>query len=354
MGSRARLAYLSLAVVLVSGCSGRAGPPSPSPISLATPRTTASPCAIAVTHLGAFTGRLAGDLAALRPIVVSKTFRAGDTLSVAREASASLTASGGLERKLQSCEATADLAPRIVNVRVKAETALGTLLTGSMGAAKVQRAAAVVLLGLLPEVLALSKAAKSEADALGVEVAVAEVPAGATKPVGSLLPLSSPTPRPTAKPRATPRPTGRPATGSSGSGWTEAAYNTAVVYQASAVQTYTEAVPGYIARLMSMERGGSPDENTALSNEADVLAKLARDSINGHLAFMRSHPAARCFRDAYAADRKLATAYLQYVQPGGFPQSGPTLRMTERRLSDTEAQAQAFFSRFSSYFADCR
>jgi predicted secreted Zn-dependent protease len=204
MGNRARLASLSLAAALLWGCAGQVASPRPTPVPRATPSVTASPCAIAVTHLGAFTQRLAADLAALRPVVVSRTFSAGATMGVARQASGSLTAYDGFEKRLGACPATADLSRRVATLRTMVEAALDKLLAGPIGTAKSERSAAVSLLRLLPEVLALSEAAKAVADTLGVQIALATVAAGADEPVGSLPPLPTPTPRPT--PRPTPKP----------------------------------------------------------------------------------------------------------------------------------------------------
>jgi predicted secreted Zn-dependent protease len=64
------------------------------------------------------------------------------------------------------------------------------------------------LFGLLPEVLALSGTAQDIAGGLALDLAVAQVDAGADEPLGSLAPLPTPTPRPT--PRPTPKPTPAP------------------------------------------------------------------------------------------------------------------------------------------------
>ena len=64
------------------------------------------------------------------------------------------------------------------------------------------RAGAVALLAVLPDVLALSEATAGLATTLGLDVALAEVPDDATKPIGSLPPFPTPTPPPTAKPPA--------------------------------------------------------------------------------------------------------------------------------------------------------
>ncbi len=163
---------------------------------------------VAVTHLGAFTERLAGKLAALRPLVVATDFDSTGTAATLRSLSASLTAFAGLGETLSECEPVADLAERVESLRSTAEKALASSLAAPITDARTHRATAMSLLGLLPEVLALSEAGKSVADTLGIQVALATVPEGADKPVGSLTPLPAPTPRQT--PRPTPRPTPAP------------------------------------------------------------------------------------------------------------------------------------------------
>lgn len=210
MGNHARLTALAVVMAVVAACTSQGGPstavpvrtiaPEPSAALLATP----NPCLFAVTRLGTFTGRMAGDLAALRPLVVSRRFNAADTASAARTVSATLTAYDGVEQAVRACSTTADLSQRVEVLRSRAEGMLTKSLTAGLTDPRVEREAAASLLGLLPEVLALSKAAKGVADGLGVQVAVASVPKGADQPLGSLAPL--PTPAPTPKPSPTPKP----------------------------------------------------------------------------------------------------------------------------------------------------
>jgi hypothetical protein len=161
---------------------------------------------------------------------------------------------------------------------------------------------------LLPEVLALSKAAKTVGSALAIDVVAAAVPAGATKPLGSLPPLGA-APL-TARPRTTPR----LATGSGGSGWTQAAAHTANAFSDSAYRTYTVDVPRSINALQRIDTTGmTGEERYAAAQEGAVWVRLAKKSINKHVAFMRNHPAATCFRDAYAADQEVAANYLKVL-----------------------------------------
>lgn len=212
MGNHARLTALAVVMAVVAACTSQGGPstavpvrtiaPEPSAALLATP----NPCLFAVTRLGTFTGRIAGDLAALRPLVVSRRFNAADTASAARMVSATLTAYDGVEQAVRACSTTADLSQRVEVLRSRAEGMLTKSLTAGLTDPRVEREAAASLLGLLPEVVALSKAAKGVADGLGVQVAVATVPKGADQPLGSLAPLPAPTPKPTRTPKPTPTP----------------------------------------------------------------------------------------------------------------------------------------------------
>ncbi len=200
MGSRYRLVTLVLAVALVAACGGQAVPSSgPTTVPFATPLVTANQCAAAVTHLGSYTQRLADDLAALRPLVVAAAFDAAATVDAIRLVAATLTAYLGLGQTVRDCEATADLAQRVERLAQSAEATIEPALSARILDSQVERDGAVGLLGLLPEVLALSEAAKSVADTLGVEVAVAQVPEDAAQPVGSLPPLTTPKPTPTPK-----------------------------------------------------------------------------------------------------------------------------------------------------------
>jgi hypothetical protein len=188
---RARLASMVMAAVLVAACGGTpasrpAGPGStPAPSATGAGSTvpgSSSPCSVAVTYLGALAERLAGDLAALRPLVVAARFDGAETATANRQVSATLTAYAGIEQTLAGCEATAGLAERVAQLRSGA----GAILEGSLSAgirdAQVHWDAAVELLGLMPEVLALSQEANGIAAGLGIDVAVATDPGGAVDP----------------------------------------------------------------------------------------------------------------------------------------------------------------------------
>jgi hypothetical protein len=147
---------------------------------------------------------MADDLVSLRPLVVVARFDAGAAVTATRRVSATLTAYAGLERTLGACEATIELGQRVEKLRASASATLDQALSGLITDARSQRGAAVSLIKLMPEVLALSKAGKPVAQALGTGFEIAQVPAGAAQPIGSLPPL--PTASPTPKPAPTQRP----------------------------------------------------------------------------------------------------------------------------------------------------
>ena len=213
MARGVRLASLALALSIVAACGGQVVPsvtapqPSAPPASLAA-RATANPCWGGLTYMEAFSQRLADDLAALRPLVTARAFDPGEAVAAIRRVSATLTAFKGLDERLRPCGATADLAGRVqALLGTLAETASGAL-SAPVTAARAQRDASVALFGLLPEVLALSATASDIADGLALDLEVAQVEAGADRPLGSLAPLPTPTPRPTPgpTPKATPTP----------------------------------------------------------------------------------------------------------------------------------------------------
>jgi hypothetical protein len=174
-GDRARVASLVLVAILVTACSGQVQiMPAQDPPS--------DPCKIAVTHLGAFTQRFAGDLVSLRTLLVATTFDSGETTKAIRVVSASLAAFPELEPSLQRCPATADLAPRIATLRGAAETSIAPSLAAVLSDGDIHWVAAYSLVRLLSETIALSEAAQIAGDPLKIAVATATDPAGATAP----------------------------------------------------------------------------------------------------------------------------------------------------------------------------
>lgn len=346
MRSGARFMVLATAATLVAACTGATAPVQTiaPPPPLAWPATP-DPCGSAVSQLEALANDLAADLTALRPLVVSASFSNAKTLTGARKVSATLTVYGGLEQTMGYCPATRALAQQVAALRKNIEAALVPALNAGMFDDSVERAAAVKLVGLLPKVVAISKTNKSVADTLGIEVQVAQVPASALKPVGSLTPVAGAA-NPTAQAAAPPG-SGTDGSASSGSA------ATAQAYQASANQTYAIDVPRSLDALTSIDCTGlSGDECYYVSEEGAVWVKLATTSVNAHIAFMNSHPAAQCFLDAYKADRGVAKDVLAALSSWHAGNSG-NMRYYSQIFGLRASEVQNFLTEFNSYFADC-
>jgi Peptidase A4 family len=165
----------------------------------------------AITHLGAFSSRLAEDLAALRKVILAAPFSSQDAATANFRVSATLTAidGDGLVSGLSRCEATQTLAGRMSKVLDEGQSAVKAAKTFSISDARTQQAAAANLFGLLPEVLALSNANATIAVDLNLGDQVAAVPKDLNpRPLGSLppLPTATPVPRATAPPPQPPPP----------------------------------------------------------------------------------------------------------------------------------------------------
>ncbi len=173
-----------------------------------------------------------------------------------------------------------------------------------------------------------------------------------TKAIAAIQPSPSPTPRRT----ATPRPTAGAVTGggSGSGGWDQAAHATAVAYQQSAIEVYAVDLPGRTNEL-AYWTCGLPDECAAgreYLTAADINPATA--ALKAHIAFMKSHPAARCFRDAYAADRSIANGYLTWL--AGWKILNGTESSDGRgqimALDDLDGRADAFLA--TDWYRDCR
>ena len=186
MAVRGRLVLLSAMAALAVACGSN---PAPAPPSSAPPSATPAPsvpgpqptdeCGVAVTHLAALTERLTTDLVPLRQLLVAASFDGADAATAVRRVAATLTAYAGLEQTLGDCPSTADLGPRVDGLRIRAEGMAAGSLAARITDARAHWDAAVGLLQLLPDVLALSAATKGVADGLGIDVAVASDPDGA-------------------------------------------------------------------------------------------------------------------------------------------------------------------------------
>ena len=156
-----------------------------------------------------------------------------------------------------------------------------------------------------------------------------------------------------------PGPTRQPATTSKplSIGWTQAARRTANAYQDHAFSTYG-TVANNVSELYGYAcdvPGKTEEEIAACIEEALLYRNPARSAIKRHLTWMDSHPAARCFRDAYSADRKLAAVWLDVLSGTVF---GNELTGQGRakiiEYDETLRRTQTFLNRLSGYFDDCR
>lgn len=190
MGHRSRMTPLLLAMVIVMACGGgqaRWAFPTGVP-------ARPDPCKVAVTRLAGFTERLTGDLVLLREFLVADEFDSYATSRGIKGVSASLTAYADLPQVAQACEATADLVPRAEALEASAASATRPSLNAWIGEGEIHWLAAYKLVGLLPETLSLSEAAKAAGDQLSVDVTAAADPAGSSPPVIPLGPFVTSTP----------------------------------------------------------------------------------------------------------------------------------------------------------------
>ena len=186
--------------------------------------------------------------------------------------------------------------------------------------------------------------------------------ATASIPLSTIVALATATPRPPSTPRPSISSQGGSNGGGStsgGSGWTAAAYQTAVAWENSVSQTYVVAIPPNafdLAYFSCCTPGTTPDERNAAQEEALIYLDAAKGAINTHLAWMTNHAAATCFKDAYAADRTVANAWLKWFNSwqlaGG--QYTPEGRAQIQTYNQVTAQNSAFLSAVNGYFNDCR
>jgi hypothetical protein len=177
--------------------------------------------------------------------------------------------------------------------------------------------------------------------------------------LSSIVALATPpppaTPRPTSAPQATPAAkTG--GSGGSSSGWTQSDYNTAQAYLASTDKTYAVELPPLLDDLIQLgcDPGTTQEECDARTQQAKSEISQALKDIRTHLGFMSAHPPARCFADAYKADRSLAAKYESWLKnwyPGGWDTSAG--RGLQQSLDAVNSQADSFFNHLNGYFSDC-
>ena len=182
--------------------------------------------------------------------------------------------------------------------------------------------------------------------------------------------LATPAPTPTATPTPspTPEPTARPATGSSqepGTGkkstrrpqprsdWTKAAARTLREYYDSTYGTYVLTLYRPISRLRNMDCAGVPDERCqALRTNGAAIIRKSRNAIDRHLAFMRKHPPAACFKDAYAKDRVVAKRLLRGLDEWR-PLPAETMRERSQRIGRLHMATLDHVKNLNRYTRDC-
>ncbi len=348
MPARARPAFFLIAL-LVAACAGQENIAPPTPNAIVLPRPTPEPCVAGVTGVGAFAQRFADNVAAIRRLVVAKSFDSATTITALRRTSETLNAYAGLEATLARCPAASDLVIRMTSVRSSASKALDAAFAASTD--PTIRGSAVLLFQILPDVLALSEKTNELASSIDVTVALAQVPKGAAQPVGSLLPFA------TAPPRATPRPTrASGSTGGGGVGPASSSYRAAVRYLDSVRLTY-----GMIARtardlwgLPVDYPGATPAEVSAAKATARLIFGQTVNQIQVHLSFI-SKNAFRCLKDAYSADKPLAVGwrdeFTSYIYPGG---ATPGNMAATQDWQEMQSKTTAFLGKLSAYVSDCR
>lgn len=150
------------------------------------------------------------------------------------------------------------------------------------------------------------------------------------------------TPRP--KPRATPRPTPR-------SDWDRQTKATAKWFKGYVRQLYREYIPdvfdGYATYMDAYFAGvpynRTPEERAYPLRQARILKNAAKRALKEHLAALNKYPTARCYRDAYAADRRIAKKMIAAIK-----YSDAAAWRRQIRAS------RSFVDRLPTYFADCR
>lgn len=356
-----RMALSVLASLLLAGCASQPdatrSPTPQAPLAAAMSRPTLNPCVSIVVEAGVFSQRFAEGLAAMRPLVLAQPFDSQATMAAFRAVSATLTESTGLEAPIDACPTASSLVTQVQSLRAAAEKPMDAALAASVTDGPTIRASAVQLLGLLKAALALLSAVNTLATSLGVVVALAEVPGGATKPIGSLPPFSTsrPTPRPAAQRTAQPTQTTGSSASSGGSG-SSSAYRAAVRYLDSVQATYTQIdqtsldLWGFVVD----GPGFTPAEVAANKEAAAIEFAPAVRLIQSHLSFMAGNTP-RCLKDAYSVDKPLVIAwrsqFKSYIYPSDLL---PGNRAASYDWQDLQSKVDAFFARLSSYVADCR
>ena len=170
----------------------------------------------------------------------------------------------------------------------------------------------------------------------------------------AVKPTPVPTPRPTPTPRrVTPAP--QAGSGGGGGGAPAGPQWDGNGYVQSVNDTYVVAVPGAldVVYWALCPEPCTQDVFVALATETAEYVKAAQNAVNGHLAYMTSHPAATCARDAYAADRALANKWLAGLGHFGLARNGPMERGQQMEIDDLYGATSDFLSKANGYLGDC-
>jgi hypothetical protein len=345
-------------VVLLAACGQSALPPTSVPAATPSSLPAASqgssdPCVHATTFLGAFTSQLASQIVGLRPQIVAKEFDASATGTALLRINATFTAYDGIEQAVRDCLPTTALGPRIDKLIKNASESLAGAIDGSINDAQLQRDSAASLFGLLPEVIALSAANQTVAETLSITAESPQIADAAIKPLGPLPPLAKPVPTRTPVPTGT---LGSGSSGGSGSGsgstdWTIRAR----AYINSAFDAYQVAVaaPSELYGL-GPAPGQTAGEIAANAEEAALIWKPAVRAINAHISDMTAHPALSCYKDAYSADRGLASGWLSLLKSGQYPDDvTPAGRVAQYQFNDAISRTTTFLGKMAAFMADC-
>jgi len=158
------------------------------------------------------------------------------------------------------------------------------------------------------------------------------------------------TPEPTPTPVVTPSPEPTP-----GPTLTPRRVKMAEAHRASMTQTYRVDVPRSIRALRSYDCSGIKGrECEARAREAAGWVKLAKKSLQRHLSFMRQHPAASCFQDAYRRDRSAALTLLREFSGWRIGDPGGVRYRNQRMAIVYSGTLRTYVDRYASYFRDCR
>jgi hypothetical protein len=170
-------------------------------------------------------------------------------------------------------------------------------------------------------------------------------------------PTPSPTPTATPEPQATARPdkTGSRAKKRSKqkSDWTRAAAQTLQAYNDSAYGAYVYKLYRPINRLRNMDCASVSDQRClVLQEDGKAIVRKARSAVMKHLAFMRTHSPARCFKDAYAQDRAVANKLLSSLDEWRA-RPPATMRARSQRIGAAHAATLDHVKNVTRYTRDC-